>query len=393
MRLLSIHNFYLQAGGEDTVFHLEAELLRKHGHTVVEYTDDNHRIKSSDHILVALGTIWSQRSYNKIRGVIRESKPDVAHFHNFFPLISPSAYYACRDEGVPVVQTIHNPRLICPVATFYRDGHLCLDCFQKPLPWPGIIHACYHDSHVQTAVVASMIWIHHLLKTWQNLVDIYVASTNFYKQIFVKAGFPSDKIVVKPHFVHNSSPTLPRSPRKYALFVGRLDPEKGIRTLVKAWTELEIPLKIRGAGQLELEIRSFVEANNIHSIEFIDHLSSEELSDLICNAQFLIFPSEGYYETFGMVVVESYARGVPVLASRIGVMTEMIFDGQTGLHFNPGEPGDLAEKARWLWEHPIECQQMGIRAKELWRERFSSERGYEALMNVYGMVKRNDTIL
>ena len=250
MRVLAVHNFYRHSGGEDEVFRLEVDLLRRHGHTVTEYVDDNQRIGEMTRASVALNTIWSQSTYAKLSKRLAMEKPDVVHCHNVFPLISPSAYYACRDAQVAVVQTIHNPRLICPAATFYRNGRLCIDCLNKRSPWPAIVHGCYHRSRVHSAVVATMITVHRRMKTWRDLVDVYIASTEFYKDIVSRAGLPADKIAVKPHFVHaEPAGDTRRPPGGYALYVGRLDPEKGVRTLLAAWKGLSIPLKIRGDGE------------------------------------------------------------------------------------------------------------------------------------------------
>ena len=201
MRILKVHSYYTQSGGEDTVFQAEAALLRSKGHEVVEYLEFNKKIESMNQASVALQTLWSYSSYQKLKEFLMETKPDVAHFHNIFPLISPSAYYICQELSIPVVQTLDNQRLICPASNFYREGQLCLDCLGKTPPWPSVLHACYHDSRLHTAVVASMLTLHRWLGTWQTKVDAFLCSTNFYRNLFVRAGFPSNKIVVMPHFV------------------------------------------------------------------------------------------------------------------------------------------------------------------------------------------------
>jgi glycosyltransferase involved in cell wall biosynthesis len=334
--------------------------------------------------VVALQTIWSGSSYHRLKQFIDDKKPDLVHFHNTFPLISPAAYYACQDLGIPVIQTLDNQRLMCPAATFYRDGKLCLECLGKTPPWPGILHACYHNSHLHTAVVASMLSFHRLIRTWQTKVDVFLCSTHFYRDLFVEAGFPADKLEVMPHFVWNQAPLDSRfGSGDYALFVGRLDPEKGIQTLLEAWRHLDFPLKIRGSGPLGESLQKFVSDHKLDNIEFVGRLEEGELSALMSNARFLIMPSEGYYETFGMVIIESYARGVPVIASNIGVAPELVFDGRTGLLFEAGSALDLSRKASWLWEHPAEASNMGRNGFALYEERFTPERCYEKLVEVY----------
>jgi glycosyltransferase involved in cell wall biosynthesis len=387
MRIFLAHNYYQQQGGETTVFTSEIVLMQNHGHHVIRYTDSNIRISTMNPLAVVIQTVWSQPSYDKINRILQKEKPDIVHFHNTFPLISPAAYYACRANNVPVVQSLDNPRLICPAATFYRNGKLCQDCLGKTPPLPGIIHGCYHHSRVQTAVIASMLTFHRWSKTWINLVDTYLVATEFYKQKFIEGGLPAEKIVIKPHFIENDPVSYSsKQPGEYVLFIGRLDPEKGIRTLLNAWKKINIPLKIRGDGQLEQEVLEFSLFNKLNSIEIIKRLSKGELSQMIINARFLIWPSEGYYETFGMVAIECFAQGVPVIASNIGVMREIVENGRTGLLFDPGNPDDLASKVVWLWNHPEECAKMGRNARREYKEKYTPERNYQVLMDVYTQV-------
>lgn len=384
MRILKVHNYYTRPGGEDTVFQAEKALLRSQDHEVIEYLEFNKKIESMSKALVALQTIWSHSSYQKLKSFLRVTKPDIVHFHNTFPLISPSAYYACQDLGVPVVQTLDNQRLMCPAASFYRDGRLCLDCMGKTPPWPGVLHACYHNSHLHSAVVASMLTFHHWMGTWQTKIDVFLCSTSFYRDLFVRAGFPSDKIVVMPHFVQEGTQAdWTAKTGEYALFVGRLDPEKGVRTLLEAWRHVGLPLKIRGAGRLNDWARQFVDQHGLVKIEFVERMDARELSDLIGNARFLVMPSEGYYETFGMVIIEAYSRAVPVVAANIGVVPELVSDKQTGLLFEPGNALDLAEKASWMWAHPAEARAMGRNGLNTYKERYTPDQCYRTLIGVY----------
>lgn len=383
MKILLAHNYYLQGGGEDTVFESDRSLLLSKGHDVAEYVESNQRIASMSQWKVATETIWSRSSYEKMSAEMKRFRPDVVQFYNTFPLISPSAYYACRTAGVPVVQYLFNPRLMCPAASLYRDGHLCTDCIGKPFPWPGVIHSCYHHSRVHTFVVASMIKYHHMIRTWQNVVDIYLSATEFYRNLYISGGFPSEKIIVKPNYIVSDPGIADPSQGEYAIFIGRLDPEKGVKTLLRAWQSLKIPLKIRGDGQLKHFMRDFVLKNNMANIEFIDRLESDELIKLRSKARFLVWPSEGYYETFGLAAVECFAQGIPVIASRIGVMAEIVEDGKTGLLFDSGDPSDLATKTQWLWNHPEECARLGRNARKEYEQKYTPERNYEMLMEIY----------
>jgi len=385
LKILLAHNYYQQSGGEDTVFTAEAALLRERGHTVIEYIEDNHRILTMKKVDVAIQTLWSQDSYLKISELIAAGKPDIVHFHNTFPLISPSAYYACQNAGVPAIQSLDNPRLLCPSATFFRDGHLCQDCMNKTPPWPSVLHACYHDSRLQTGVIASMLTLHRWLGTWEKKINFYLVATEFYRRKFIEGGLPEEKVILKPHFVA-LDPGLEKNQRigDYAIFMARLDPEKGVRTMLQAWRELSaIPLQIRGAGQLEQEVRDFIRTNGMHNIELVGRMTEKELDQFRRQASFLVWPSEGYYETFGMVAVECFAVGIPVIASKIGVMNEIVTDGVTGLLFTPGDPADLARKVRWAWEHPHEMAEMGGNARREYEEKYTAEKNYTMLMEIY----------
>ena len=206
MRILTLHNYYQQRGGEAEIFETEAALLESYGHHVIRYTVHNDAIKEMGRLETARATLWNTGSYDAIRALIRTEQPDVAHFHNTFPLISPAAYYAARDEGVPVVQTINNYRLMCPKAFFFREGRVCEDCLGKSFAWPGIAHACYRDSRAASAVVASMLAFHRTKKTWMDLVDVYaLALTEFAREKFIEGGLPAEKLVIKPNFVYPGS--------------------------------------------------------------------------------------------------------------------------------------------------------------------------------------------
>jgi glycosyltransferase involved in cell wall biosynthesis len=383
LRVLLVHNFYQEPGGEDEVFARERELLERAGHAVCVYTRRNEEIGTAsiaEKISLPLRTVWAWDSARAIRELIRREKPNVAHFHNTFPLISPAAYQTCQEEGVAVVQSLHNPRLMCPAATFHRDGRECQACLGKRLAWPGVMHACYRGSRAETAAVATMLALHRRRGTWRQLVDRYIVSTQFYRRLFIRAGLPQEKLQIKPHFVP-TDPGVSKKKREYALFVGRLAPEKGVSTLLKAWVKLPaIPLKVRGEGRLLGDVQAFARD---HAVEIVPRLSRGELVELFHGARFLVWPSEGLYETFGLVAAEAFACGVPVIASGTGVMAEMVHDHQTGLHFVPGNPDDLAKKAAWAWWNPEEMERMGHAARAEYETKYRPEPNYNKLMNIY----------
>jgi glycosyltransferase involved in cell wall biosynthesis len=388
MKILLIHNSYKLSGGEDEVFQREKRLLVSAGHEIVEYLRDNK--ETDDYSLVqtitlAARTTWAWDSHRELRNLLKREKPDIAHFHNTFPLISPSAYYACSSAGVPVIQTLHNPRLICPAATLFRNGKPCEDCARSVFPWPAVQHACYQNSRLRSALVGSMLATHRLVGTWERRVNRYIVSTTFYQRKFTQAGIPAERIALKPHFVE-TDPGIRTRPGKYALFIGRLSPEKGVSTLLKAWERLKhVPLRIRGEGPMAEAVQQAASAEE-SSLAIVPRLPASELFQLIKGARFLVWPSEGFYETFGLVAIEAFACGVPVIASRSGAMVEMVSDGLTGKHFRASDPVDLVEKVNWAWSHPEQLERMGKMARIEFERKYTKERNYHMLKEIYRQV-------
>jgi glycosyltransferase involved in cell wall biosynthesis len=386
-RILLVHNRYQQSGGEDTVFNHEKDLLTSKGWEVKTYVRSNHEIETYSplqKLSLLPRSIWATDSARDIKQLLQEFNPEIVHFHNTFPLISPSAYLPCEEMGIPVVQSLHNPRLMCPAATFFRQGQLCQDCLGKTPPWPGVLHGCYRDSPGQTAVVATMLTFHRWIQTWQKRVNRYIVFTDFYREKFIEGGLPPGKIMVKPHFVHPDPGQKEGKPGDFALFIGRLEQPKGISTLLEAWRRIDgIELRIRGGGPQLEGIRDYIHRHNLTNVKILDPLSRDALYKTIKDSRVLIWPSEGYYETFGLVAIEAFACGVPVISSRIGVNAEIVQDQVNGLHFSPGDGLDLAEKIRWIFNKPDEAIRMGRRAREHFLRHYTAEGNYDRLTEIY----------
>jgi glycosyltransferase involved in cell wall biosynthesis len=381
MKVLMIHNRYQQPGGEDEVFLAEASLLESYAHRVVRYSTHNDRVAEMNRLALAGNTLWNSSTYQELRALIRQERPRVAHFHNIFPLISPAGYYAAKAEGVPVIQTLHNYRLLCPNAQFFRDGRVCEDCMGKVIPWPGVVHKCYRGSRAASAVVTAMLATHRASHTWTEMVDMYVVLTEFARRKFIEGGLPARKLTIKPNFVY-PDPGPGEGRGGYALFVGRLSPEKGIGTLLEAWERLkeQIPLKVVGDGPLAELVASA--ASRYPYLEYLGYRSAEEVHGLLKEASVLIFPSE-WYETFGRVAAEAFATATPVIAADIGAVAELVEHGRTGLRFRPGDPEDLAAQVGWFLSHPEEHSRLRWEARAEFEAKYTAERNYQTLMKIY----------
>jgi glycosyltransferase involved in cell wall biosynthesis len=381
VRILAVHNYYQQPGGEDRCFEAEVAMLRAEGHEVVEYCADNDEIGGLGRLTAALRTVWSRRGYRQVRSLIQKHRPQVVHFHNTFPLVSPAAYYAARAEGVPVVQTLHNFRLLCPNALFFREGRVCEDCLGKSLPWPGVVHGCYRDSRPASAAVATMIATHRALGTWREMVDVYIALTEASRAKFVAGGLPADRLVVKPNFL-DSDPGRGDGTGGYGIYVGRLSAEKGLTTLLRAWGAIgnSVPLTIVGDGPLAGLVTEAVAGNP--AIRWLKAQPPETVLSLLGGAAFAVLPSE-CYENFPRVVIESFAKGTPVIASRLGAMAEIVADGRTGFHFAPGDDVDLAATVRRAVADPLMLSRMRGAARLEFEQYFTADQNCQALMAIY----------
>lgn len=388
LKIISVHNRYVQPGGEDQVFESEARLLNEYGHQVTQVQEQT---TYPDGVVKKLGVavdcIWSRRWHREFRQMLQTSRPDVVHIHNFFPLISPSVYYACRREGVPVVQTLHNYRLLCSSAEFYRDGKVCEECLHHGLR-RGVRYGCYQGSRMGTAALSLMLGVHRRLRTWNDMVDCYIALTEFARQKMIDGGLPADRIRVKPNFVLPDPGTRLTDPRErdgeYALFVGRLVQAKGVLSMMKAWKQMprHVPLMIAGDGPCREQIESELKDGKLPSLTYLGRLSRPDTLATMKKARFLIFPSE-WYEGFPVTIAEAFACGVPVVASRLGAMQEIIADGMTGLHFEAGNVEDLRRKAEWAWEHPAEMQEMGRRGRREFERKYMAEQNIRMLEEAY----------
>lgn len=370
------------------MFWQERDLLRAAGHNVLEYQRSNRELEHYSPLrrMSLVGrTVWAPDSHREFTALLRKHRPDIVHVHNTFPLISPSVYWACRGEQVPVVQTLHNYRLFCPGANCFRAGRPCEDCIDGNF-WQGAAHGCYRGSRTQTAAVALMLAVHHAHKTWTRMVDRYIVLTAFARSRFVKAGLPAEKITVKPNCV-NPDPGKRQGKGSYALFVGRVSQEKGAHTLLRAWRRLPsaFSLRIAGDGPSSAQLESEVRAQNLSNVTFLGRLPREQVIAAMKNARFVIFPSE-LYENLPLTIIEAFACGVPVLASNLGAMQEIVEDGSTGLFFQPGDAEDLARTVTRALEQPEYVCRLGEQARKEYEAKYTASEDCRRLLEIYQRV-------
>ena len=393
MRVLIAHNAYRYRGGEEQAVESDRALLEAHGHEVRLYLRDYGEVARMDGAFggarLALSALWNVRTYLEVRRFIRARRPDVLHAHNIFPLVSASVYRAAHAEGVPVVQTLHNYRLVCPASTLLRDARPCELCVGHT-PWRAVRYRCYRDSRAQSLALAAVLTAHRLFGTWRDDVDAYIALTEFGRRIFIRGGLPADRIFVR-HNAVKAQPARDYAGARSAVFVGRLSREKGVDVLLDAWRSLpQVPLEIIGDGPLASEVRAAVARPELAHVRVLGELAHREVLAHVGAAGMLVFPSL-CYEGFALAIAEALAQGVPVVGSRLGAQAEIVRDGVSGLLFRAGDATTLRDAVRRLVDDDEFARQLSRGARTEFEKRFSPELSYRALIDVYQRVATSVT--
>jgi len=380
-RVLQVHTRYRQPGGEDQVVEAERQLLEDAGLEVRQVIFDNADLRESESIAgdlrLAASAIWSRAAERRVRTAIKAMRPQVMHVHNTFSAASPSIYSAAAANGVPVVQTLHNYRLVCPAAVAFRDGRACTDCVGLPIALPAVVHACVRGSRTQSAVAGATIAVHRALGTFRHKIGLYLALTSFQRQLLVRGGVPADRIRVVPNFLE-PDPGEGTGQRSGVLYIGRLSVEKGIATLLAAAAEVPGQLRVAGDGPLAPSVRDAEPG----SIVYLGRLERATVQAELRRAVAVVLPSI-WFEGFPLVVVEAYAAGTPIIASRIGSLAEIVEDRITGMLARPGDASDLAASMRWAVDHPDEMAQMGVNARRRYEARYRGSMHLTALLETY----------
>jgi glycosyltransferase involved in cell wall biosynthesis len=378
VKILQVHNQYRQPGGEDTVATTEANLLREAGHTVIE-----HRERNPDGNLAAAGDLlrapWNPRAAGRIGDLVRQHRPDVTHIHNTWYHLTPSVFRAARAAGSPTVLTLHNYRLVCANSMLLRDGKPCELCVGSRNPWYAVRYRCYRDSTVQSAAAAATIAINRRRSTWQQDVDLFLALTDFARGKMIEGGLPEQRIRVKPNFVSDPGRrTVSTAESDLILFVGRLAPEKGPDVLVEAWQRANLEglrLEIIGDGDMRETL------GGRPGVALRGQLGGDQVRKLMLQARALVLPSI-WYEGLSMVMLEALGAGLPVLASALGAMPDVLHPLGESWLVDPGDPGALADRLRGLRDNDL-VGRAGVSARALFDSQYSPSVGLAGLENAY----------
>ncbi len=394
MKILLAHNFYGSSApsGENAVYLAERDLLRRHGHEVLEFTRHSDEIRGQGAWGVskgALATPWNPFSAARLRRVLIEERPEVMHVHNFFPLLSPAIFPAATGFPVARILTLHNYRLFCAAGIPERGGVSCTDCLKSGSTLPALRRGCYRQSRLATLPMAAMIALHRLLGTWRRSVDAFIALTDFQKETMAAAGLPAERIMVKPHFYADPPPSLPwRAREPKAVYLGRLGDYKGVHILLEAWRRWgkEAPLlEVIGAGPERERLERTAQAAGLPVI-FTGQLEFAKAQSRLAAARLLVLPSLSF-EGFPMAIREAFALGVPVAGARLGSIPCIVQHGVNGVLFAAGDAGDLLEQVRAAWRTPARLESMAQGAQASFQANYTAEANYRQLMTIYRQAK------
>jgi glycosyltransferase involved in cell wall biosynthesis len=364
LKILQIHNSYIYYGGEDSVVNEEAKILKKNGHEVILLLRDNKKelLTLKDKFKTLLNLSYSKDSLKILDQKLLEiGKPDIVHVHNTFPLWSYSIFELLNEKNIPVIMTLHNYRLIWDTLGVWDNNYLN--------------YGCYKNSKIKTLFISRLL---NRKKNLLNKIDKFITLTEFTKQKFIEANVPVDKLIIKPNFLSKKIIEIQNIDTKQnAIFASRISKEKGILTLLKAWKNIPIKIKIFGDGHLFKKLKK-----NNHNVEFYGNCSIDRIGEEIKNSKFLIFPSE-WYEPMGMTILEAFRAGTLVLASNIGSIPSIIKDGYNGILFNPGDAIDIQNKIKWILNNSKKCNEIVANAFNDFNQKYSDEINYKSLIKIY----------
>ena len=380
MKILQIHNQYTKKGGEDGVLEAERNLLASKGNEVEQLFFSNKGIEGFEKIKLLYKTIYNQNSTKILRDKIQDFRPDIIHIHNLFYVASPAILYESHNQGIPVVLTIHNFRLICTGALLLRDGQVCELCTQKTFPLAGIQHKCFQNSALKSAQLTLSTSIHKILGTWKNKVDAYIVLSNFAKNKLINSSLQlaEEQVFIKPNFTEDKGWAGSEDRQNFFLFVGRLSHEKGIQTLLEASKQADFRLEIIGDGEMKPLVEEF--AQRYPNIVYHGFQGQDFIAEKMKQCKALLFPSV-WYEGMPLTLLEAFSTGTPVIISDIDNLNEMVKHQYNGLHFRTGDSKDLAEKIQYFQQNATAHYYEN--ARKTYEMLYSPEKNYQELIEIY----------
>ncbi len=393
-RILQIHNFYQIPGGEDVVVRNEKRLLEEHGHQVFTYYRTNKELAERgklSKLLLPFTAVFSLRTYREVKKLIKANQIDIVHVHNTLTMVSPSVFYAAFKCKVPVVQTLHNFRMLCPAGSFFRDNVICEECVKHGMRC-AIKHKCYRNSKLQTFVSAAILQIHRLVGTYRRVNFICLTEFNRKKLLESLDGkrqiVDPKRVYIKPNFTFAEEvvPSDTQPEEEYFLFAGRVEALKGIDIAIKAFENLpDKKLYIAGTGPMMDEMQTYVKEHGLTNVKFLGYLQKDEMSEKFYHAKAVIMTSQ-CYEAFAMTIAEAYSYGVPVIAGRVGNMDGMVKNGVTGVKFTYDSAEDLAAKVREFEQ--MNLSELKENAREFYQKRLRPEDNYQNLIEIYEEISK-----
>jgi glycosyltransferase involved in cell wall biosynthesis len=388
-----VHEHYQQFGGEDVAVEADVALLKSHGHRVSLYersNDEIHEMGPLGRVQLAVGTVWSAKSRRELANVLDEHRPDVVHVHNTFPLISPAVYRAATERGIPVVQSIHNYRLVCSTGALRRDGRACMDCVGKKVPLAGVRHACYRNSRAQSLVVAAMQATHQAIRTFDRHVDLFLPVSEHVRRRLVEVGaFRADRSTVRRNHLSPDPGIRPAgADRGYAIFAGRLAAEKGVDVLIRAAAEVpDLPVRVVGDGPERKSLERLAVEIGASNVTFLGRLPRPQVLEEVAGARCFVLTST-WEEPMGLVLIEAAALGVPIIGTNLGGTPEAV-NAETGELVPAGDPSSLARVLKDALGDPEKWWHRGQAARRHFETEFSAERAYATLLSAYERVLRS----
>ncbi|MHB9029583.1 MAG: glycosyltransferase family 4 protein [Candidatus Latescibacterota bacterium] len=383
MNVLQIHNWYRIKNGEDIVVENTVRLLETNGERVIRFHRDSGMMSrlAGAGMRAFANSIYSPSAVESFRRLLDRERPDVAEIHNVFPFISPAILSECATRDTPVVMRCHNFRLLCPAGDLFRDGKICERCASGKEYWCALLNC---RKRIPESIACALRSAASRFKRYfLDNVSTFIALTRFAKTKLSQSGIPVQRIAVLPNMTPIPPTAADPGKGEYIAFVGNLHPKKGVSTLVSAAAETGLTVRLAGDNS---GMKDFL-AKAPPNVSAVGWLDRDRTGDFFRNARFVVVPSE-CFEMCPMVILEAMGHGVPVIASRIGGLPELVDDGETGFLFETGNAGDLAEKLRILWEDRELCRRLGANARDKAVRKFSAEAHYRRLMEIYRQAAR-----